>query len=129
MGFPVQIIENRKSKKNLVLIDFNEFSCDCLMLLDIFGFPFADADCDAFLSPVTAPRPVSPLSPVCSLDRPLSGLRLRLRTGRTVSHCQSRIRRRPAQAHTGPHLPHPRTQDSDKVLSAKIRLDSTDNIL
>lgn len=54
----VQIIENRQSRKYLVLIDFNEFSRDCLMLLGIFGFPFADADCDAFLSPVNPPRPV-----------------------------------------------------------------------
>ena len=117
----VQIIENRQSRKYLVLIDFNEFSRDCLMLLGIFGFPFADADCDAFLSPV---NPLSPACLRCPQSPHWTGQSLVSGSGSAPAapkHCQSRIRRRPAQA-LGPHLPHPRrlTQNIYKVFSAKI---------
>ena len=82
-----------------------------------FGFPFADVDCDAFLNPVTpAPALLSAVSQ--SLDRPVPGLRLR--TALSVS--QSRIRRR--QLRTSSH-PRRLTQDTYKVFSAEIRLDST----
>ena len=86
------------------------------MLLGIFGFPFSDADCDAFLSPV---NPLSPACLRCPQSPHWTGQSLVSGSGSAPAapkHCQSRIRRRPAQA-LGPHLPHPRrlTQDIYKV--------------
>ena len=131
MGFPVRIIENRKSKETSSWLTLTSspvtvkccwaFLVSRLQMLIVMHFWVQ------WLLPGLSPR--CPQSAHWTGHSPVSGLRLRLRTGRTVSHCQSRIRRRPAQAHTGPHLPHSRTQDSDKVFSAKIRLYSTDIFL